>query len=79
MLKSYELSKAEKDEIVARLWQSWEEYNVQHQAFAHRKIVVEGMKKRKEEIEVRMGELERLIEQFRGETVLVDKRDFKFE
>ena len=78
-LISYELSKGEKDEIVERLWKNWEELNVEHQAYSHRVIVVEGMKRRKEGIEERMMEIEKLIEQFRGEVVFVDKRDFKFE
>lgn len=78
-LSSYELSKAEKDEIVERLWSNWETLNSEHQRFSHRKTVVEGMKRRKAELEARMVDIEKLIDQFRGDTVVVDKRDFKFE
>ena len=65
--------------MIARLWKNWEELNFEHQSFAHRKLVVEGMKLRKEQIEERMMQVEALMEQLRGECVMVDKRDLKFE
>ena len=62
-----------------RLWKNWENLNYEHQRFSHRKVVVEGMQRKKRQLEERMAEIENLIDQFRQETVVVDKRDFKFE
>jgi len=79
ILIRYTLTKAEKDEIVNKLWGNWEDLNTEYQEFTHKKVLCEITKARKLEIESRMQQIENLIDQLKMEHVAIDKRNFKFE